>query len=579
MRSRRPSASRLFGATLGPKKLPCSREVSPLPKNPTGALAKWRKQVLSSDEPGTWKPPPAEAQLEAIGLECGSSALIKLAQGQELEIQLEELYPEAHRNAVAMHKLQRVLQPVSPIFMPQLVPIPGTWMFNSREKPQTFEDYVLENPMMPTHQQHTIYLMPLTKPGGDSAQVGALPNMQILRAFIEAWFGLPCKVLQFEAVHQGRGVAVRSNGHGDDVQYHAQDAIRQLRVHLPTDGYCILGITMDDIFDSEKSFVFSKRSLKDRAGIFSFCRMDPAWYRVSCKMDMDTMKMVQDYPKQRQIGDQDTTMRRAHGILSHELGNLVGMRHCQFYVCRMQGTSGLSESDTKHDKVDLCPVCLRKLSWCIACGTQENAPQDIAAWCIDRYRRLLDHCERVGAPVELHSNWLRGRLAQLDRGVCPAAAAAPAAVAEAAIAMANTALDEWDPSRGPLPAHGQSGKSETAAVQEADLLMIFARHDEDGDGKMKIDEFCRLIGSIDESLSNFSAMKMFNAADVNKDGVVDVREFLSWLLTPQDDPGVAEKRILARLAAETKMSKNASCFGDSFDDEIMSPSKIFIRGV
>lgn len=35
--------------------------------------------------------------------------------------------------------------------------------------------------------------------------------------------------------------------------------------------------------------------------------------------------------------------------------------------------------------------------------------------------------------------------------------------------------------------------------------------------------------------------------EVNKDGSVEVKEFLSWLLLP-DDPGEAEVRILKRLS-------------------------------
>ena len=54
-------------------------------------------------------------------------------------------------------------------------------------------------------------------------------------------------------------------------------------------------------------------------------------------------------------------------------------------------------------------------------------------------------------------------------------------------------------------------------------------------------------------------MKMFQACDVNRDGSVDVKEFLSWLLRPQEDPGMAESRILRRLAAETRLAKQYTC--------------------
>lgn len=61
--------------------------------------------------------------------------------------------------------------------------------------------------------------------------------------------------------------------------------------------------------------------------------------------------MVEGYPKERREGDLETLLRRAHGMLSHDLGHFFGMRHCQFYLCRMQGSSGLHESDANQDQV------------------------------------------------------------------------------------------------------------------------------------------------------------------------------------------------------------------------------------
>lgn len=237
-----------------------------------------------------------EAQLEAIGLEHHDNAAEILAEGsQELQLELVELYPEKHRTSVEMHKLQRVLQPLSPLFLPPLPPIPDTWLFDSKEAPQSFKDYVMEQPPAPARAHYKIYLLPLTE--GSSAKdkdgkVGTLPDMRLLQRFIEAFFDLPCKVLAFDPLLTGKGIASRSNGHGNDLQYHAKDSLRQLRIRLPMDGFCILGVTMADLFDSTRSFVHSSLSVKDRAGIFSFCRLDPAWYRVSCHMDFSASSSV-----------------------------------------------------------------------------------------------------------------------------------------------------------------------------------------------------------------------------------------------------------------------------------------------
>ena len=251
-------------------------------------LEKWRN--LPNDEPGSWVPPPPEAQLEAIGLQYDETALLLMSEGKSVPIQLHELYPERQSSPVEMNKLQRILQPLSPLFLPPLPAIPDTWMFDSKERPQSFKDYVLEQPPLPSRLRHTIYLLPLTEPGKPGvSQVGSLPDLRMFSGFLEAWFGLPCKILHYEPMLSGRGIAVRSNGHGNDVQYHAKDSLRQLRIRLPADGFCILGVTMEDLFDNTQTFVLSSISVRDRAGIFSFCRMDPAWYRVSCRMDFDVL--------------------------------------------------------------------------------------------------------------------------------------------------------------------------------------------------------------------------------------------------------------------------------------------------
>lgn len=534
-----------------------SRPPSPAPSKTSGrhtsatsALAKWRK--LPHDEPGSWTPPPLEAQLEAIGLEHHENAEI-LAEGRiELQLELFELYPEKHRSSVEMHKLQRILQPLSPLFLPQLPPIPDTWMFDSNEPAQSFKDYVMEQPPAPARAHYKIYLLPLTEPSshGSYAKTGTLPDLRILQRFIESFFDLPCKVLPYDPLLTGKGIASRSNGHGNDLQYHAKDSLRQLRIRLPLDGFCILGVTMADLFESTRSFVHSSLSVKDRAGIFSFCRLDPAWYRVSCHMDFTAMRVVEGYPTERREGDLETLLRRAHGMISHDLCHFFGMSNCQFYICRMQGSSGLHESDTNQDKVDLCPVCLRKLSWNLACGTHEAAPSDLTAWCVQRYRRLLAHADKLGPVLQPYKLWLRSRLAQLDYDVMPAAAAAAATVS-----VANAATETAGPPEEEFEVDDPIKLTpDDRAKHEAELLRLFARHDDDGDGRMKIKEFCRLISAVDEAFSAISAMKMFEAADINKDGSVDVKEFLSWLLLP-DNPGEAENRIIKRLSAESRLAR------------------------
>lgn len=45
--------------------------------------------------------------------------------------------------------------------------------------------------------------------------------------------------------------------------------------------------------------------------------------------------------------------------MTHEIGHMFGIRHCQWLSCVMQGSNHLEESDRR--PLDFCPICLRKL--------------------------------------------------------------------------------------------------------------------------------------------------------------------------------------------------------------------------
>ena len=44
-----------------------------------------------------------------------------------------------------------------------------------------------------------------------------------------------------------------------------------------------------------------------------------------------------------------------------ESGHVLGLKHCVFYMCVMNGVNSLAESD--RTPLHLCPVCLGKLRW------------------------------------------------------------------------------------------------------------------------------------------------------------------------------------------------------------------------
>ena len=122
------------------------------------------------------------------------------------------------------------------------------------------------------------------------------------------------------------------------------DILEFLRVRLPRDAFCLLGVTLEDLYpDPSWNFVFGQASLTGRTGIYSFVRYDPAFY--------GEQKTKEEAAALRQ--------RRSLKVLAHETAHMFAVTHCVYFSCLMNGSNHLDESDGH--PFHLCPVCLRKL--------------------------------------------------------------------------------------------------------------------------------------------------------------------------------------------------------------------------
>jgi Ca2+-binding EF-hand superfamily protein len=62
----------------------------------------------------------------------------------------------------------------------------------------------------------------------------------------------------------------------------------------------------------------------------------------------------------------------------------------------------------------------------------------------------------------------------------------------------------------------------------AELQGRFAQYDADGDGRIGFDEFCELLGDLDEDLSRDECLLAFAATDSDDDGSIGFEEFALW---------------------------------------------------
>jgi predicted Zn-dependent protease len=291
-------------------------------------------------------------------------------------------------------RLERVLRPWPQHFTPLGEAEPGSWLFTSEETEQTFDQYVKQRPNRPAKKKKTIYLLPFEE-SGPAGKVGCYPDLELLRSMVEAWFLLPCKLLPAKNVMNKKGITKRRCIRPDEQQYDAGGVLKELESLLPRDGYCLLGVTMQDIYSGKLAFVYGLASFRSRCGVFSFARHDPCWFRCKQIPSVDIGTPPQTiYATERTAEDEANLLKGALFTMVHEIGHQFAIRHCRFFQCKMQGSNG------PHDKSwhELCPVCLRKLAWNI--GGSDAVPRDVntpSLWCLERYRRLAEFYGAINA--------------------------------------------------------------------------------------------------------------------------------------------------------------------------------------
>lgn len=251
--------------------------------------------------------------------------------------------------------VRRLLEPAD--FEPIHSPGPSDWLTVQHETGQTVGQFLRSHPNSPDATRRTIYLQPLEN---FSAEGPSLPK---LRSFTEAFFSMPVQILP-ASLPQNK-ITSRINPSTGKTQLLTGDILSLLKQRVPRDAYCLLGITLIDLFpDPAWNFVFGEATMKERVGIYSFARYDPRFGG-------------EDSPDRAGI-----ILRRSCKVLAHETGHMFGIDHCIYFQCVMNGSNTLPEDDSK--PMHLCPVDLRKL--------YESTRLDPVA----RYAHLRDFCREAG---------------------------------------------------------------------------------------------------------------------------------------------------------------------------------------
>lgn len=267
--------------------------------------------------------------------------------------------------------LQRAFTPGED-FVPMPMPGPRDWLAKYPEGGQTFAEFLRSEPNRLDDERRLIYLQPI----GDFSTEYA-PSLDKLREFTEAYFTLETKLLPTLMITADE-VTTRLREGTERPQWLASDLLKILEPQLPPDAYCLVGVTLTDLFsDSTPTYVFGQATIRNRTGVFSFARFDPAFYDDPRPADVETL-----------------ILRRSCHTLAHEICHIFGMQHCVYFSCPVNGSNNLDENDSR--PMQLCPVCLRKLHSTIGFDP------------VERDRGLLAIYQRLGFAKE--ADWIQRRL-------------------------------------------------------------------------------------------------------------------------------------------------------------------------
>ena len=157
-------------------------------------------------------------------------------------------------------------------FEPMPEPGPDDWLARHPEKPQSFQDYLRADSNVPNPQRNVIYLLPV------GAFPAAAPPLAQLATIVHAFFMLEVKTLP--AVNVGDVTATtRINEGTKKRQLFAPEVLGWLMKRLPDDAFGLVAVTMEDLYPKPSwNFVFGMASLKERVGVQSLARQDPAFF-------------------------------------------------------------------------------------------------------------------------------------------------------------------------------------------------------------------------------------------------------------------------------------------------------------
>lgn len=241
-------------------------------------------------------------------------------------------------------------------------PQPGDWLTEHAESGQSFAEYLVCAPNVPTEERDKLYVQPV----GDFTAT----QRQILDKTVEflgLYFAVPVVVLDDLGLEVIPEKARRTHPSWGMQQILSTYVLNDLLApRLPDDALASIALTATDLWPGRGwNFVFGQASLRERVGVWSMARNgDPDESDAAFRL----------------------CLLRTLKTATHETGHMLSILHCTAYECNMCGSNHREESDRR--PVALCPQCVAKVWW--GCGADPA----------QRFRVLEEFCAREGLTDE-----------------------------------------------------------------------------------------------------------------------------------------------------------------------------------
>jgi len=200
------------------------------------------------------------------------------------------------------------------------LPLPGRddWLHKSNvvglrdrdgQTVRQFADPTKLTKWAPSTSRSVVYLCPM-------GRIDGCPDLSDLAEVLQAMYSLPVRPLQgcvteAEMASVERNPGIRNKGCGYGPQIETPSARSLLLRHKPSDAFCIVGYTMEDLCHTAKgyAFLYGQACSGEGCGIFSFARYCDGKESAA------------------------TVFRRCAMILAHEVGHLWRIKHCVYAKC------------------------------------------------------------------------------------------------------------------------------------------------------------------------------------------------------------------------------------------------------